>query len=92
MVLKPIRCNEIFSLMSDEWTDISNLEQLSICTRTVNKDLIVQENFLGFYEIPNIKGETIVSAIKDALISCPLLIVEDKPMMGQAICLVESQG
>ena len=54
MVLKPIRYNEIFSLMSDEWTDISNLEQLSRRTHTVNNDLIVHENFLGFYEIPNI--------------------------------------
>ena len=30
-VLTPIRYNEIFSLMLDEWTDISNKEQLSIC-------------------------------------------------------------
>ena len=72
MVLKPIRSNGIFSLMSDEWTDISNLEQLSICTRTVNDGLIVHENFLGFYEIPNIKSKTIVSVIKDALIRMQL--------------------
>ena len=74
MVLEPIRNNEIFSLMSDEWTDISNLEQLSICTRTVNNDLIVHENFLGFYEIPNIKSETIVSVIKDSLIRMQLTL------------------
>ena len=72
MVLKPIQCNGIFSLMSDEWTDISNLEQLSICTRTVENDLIVHENFLGFYEIPNIKSETIALAIKDALVRMKL--------------------
>ena len=72
MVLKPIQCNGMFSLMSDEWTDISNLEQLSICTRTVDNDLIVHENFLGFYEIPNIKSETIALAIKDALVRMKL--------------------
>lgn len=72
MVLSPIKENAIFSLMSDEWTDVSNSEQLSICTRTVDGDLNVSENFLGFYEVPNIKSETIVMAIKDVLIRMQL--------------------
>ena len=56
--------------MRDEWTDIANLEQLSICVRTVNDNLEeVFERFLGFYKIPNIlRSETIVTAIKGALI------------------------
>ena len=37
-------------------------------TYTVNNDLNIHENFLGFYEIPNLKSKTIVSVIKDALI------------------------
>ena len=31
--------------MSDEWTDIENLEQLSICVRTVNDNLEVLSAF-----------------------------------------------
>ena len=38
-ILIPIKENDIYSLMSDEWTDIVNLEQLSICVRTVNDNL-----------------------------------------------------
>ena len=53
-ILIPIKENGIYSLMSDEWTDITNLEQLLICVRTVNDNLEVFECFLGFYEIPNI--------------------------------------
>ena len=67
-ILIPIKENGIYSLMSDEWTEIGNSEQLSICVRTVNDNLEVFEHFLGFYELPNIRSETIVTAIKDALI------------------------
>lgn len=32
-LLVPIRENGIYSLMSDEWTEIANMQQLSICVR-----------------------------------------------------------
>ena len=54
--------------MADEGTNISNLEQLSFCARTVDDDLNVNNNFLRFYEIDNIKSETVVKAIKDILV------------------------
>ena len=62
-----IRKNGFFA-MCDEYTDVSNKEQLSFCIRTVNEQLIVDEAFLGYYEIANIKSETIVNAIKDILL------------------------
>ena len=37
--------------MADEGTDISNLEQLSFCARTVDDDLNVDENFLDFMKL-----------------------------------------
>lgn len=70
--LKIIKENVFFGLMGDEYTDISNKEQLSVCIRTVNNDLEVEENFLGFYEINDIKSDTIVDAIKDVLLRCQL--------------------
>ena len=54
--------------MADEGTDVSNIEQLSFCTRSVDDDLNVSEDFMGFYELKNIKSETIVNAIKDILL------------------------
>ena len=62
--LTEIRQNHFFTIMADEYTDVSN----SLCLRTVSNDLEVQEDFLGFYELNNIRSDTIVHAIKDILL------------------------
>ena len=54
--------------MADEYTDIGNIEQLSMCLRTVSDNLEIREDFLGFYELTNIKSDTIVHAIKDIML------------------------
>ena len=69
------QCN-FFSLIADEYTDVSNLEQLSICLRWIDDCLNSHEDFLGFYEIPNISSETIEKALKDSLIRLQLSLNE----------------
>ena len=54
--------------MVDECTDSSNHEQPAVCFRSVSKDLKVNEDFLGLYEIPDIAANTIVSVITDTLV------------------------
>ena len=56
-----------FAIICDEYTDISNKEQLTICIRWVDDSLVAHEDFIGFIKIPNIMAETIVTAIKDTL-------------------------
>ena len=63
-----IRKNDYFSIMCSEGTDCSNLEHLSFNIRSVDHDLEIHEDFLGFYEVYNIKSDTIVAAIKDSLL------------------------
>ena len=63
-----------FSIICDEYTDISNKEQLTFCLRWVNSNLDAYEDFIGFYQIPNIGADTIASAIQDALLRLPLSI------------------
>ena len=70
--LATIRDRKFFSIMADEGTYISNLEQLVFCARTVDNDLNDDKDFLGFYEIVNIKSETVVRATKDILMRCSL--------------------
>ena len=41
--LKEIRENCFFTIMADEYTGISNKEQLSFCVRSVSDDLKVHE-------------------------------------------------
>ena len=56
-------------------THIGNKEQLTICIRWVDKEVEAHEDFLGFYKVPDIGVETIVSAIKDVLSKLPLSLV-----------------
>ncbi len=53
-----------FSLLCNEYTDITNKEQLTFCVRWINDNLEAFEDFLGFYRVPDISANTIVSAIK----------------------------
>ncbi|XP_066925948.1 zinc finger MYM-type protein 1-like [Clytia hemisphaerica] len=66
--LEQIQQNDIFSIMCDEYTDQSNKEQMTFCVRTVDNQLEVEEDFLGYYEVHNIKSDTLVAAIKDILL------------------------
>ena len=55
-----------FSIMVNDYTDISNKEQV-LCLRFAKENLEIQEDFIDFYQLTNIRGQTIVNAIKDAL-------------------------
>ena len=70
-IVKDVGFN-FFSLIADEYTDISNQEQLTLCLRWVDDHLEAHEDFLGFYNIPNIQSNTIVLVIKDALVRLQL--------------------
>ena len=82
-----------FSIMADEGTDVSNIEQLLFCVRSVHDNLDVSEDFTGFYELDNIKSETIVNVIKNILLRCRLNLDnyrgqaygEANKMMGETI-------
>ena len=65
--LEWIRSSNFFGIIADEYTDISNKELLSMCFRWI-EDLRVHEDFVGYYELPDIKNDTIVTAIKNYLI------------------------
>ena len=66
--LKTIRERRFFSIIADEGTDVSSKEQLSFCLLSVDKNLNAFEDFIGFYQLENIKSDTIVQVIKDILI------------------------
>ena len=65
-------CDGFFSIICDEYTYISNKEQLTICIRWADEQLEAHEDFFGFYNIPDLGAETIVSAVKDVLLKLQL--------------------
>ena len=60
--------NSFYAIIFDEYTDVSNKEQLTFCLRWVDDCFNIREEFLGFYEVKNIKSDTIGFAIKDILL------------------------
>ena len=61
--LDSIRESQFFGIMADEYTDISNKELLSLCFRWTDDSLDTHKDFLGYYELPDIKSETIMTVI-----------------------------
>ena len=66
--LKTIRERRFFSITADEGTDVSNKEQLSFCLRSVDENVNAFEDFIGIYQLENIKSDTTVHMIKNILI------------------------
>ncbi len=73
-VIKNVKEAGYYSIMVDGCVDSSNKEQLVICFRYVSNELEVNEDFVGFYQIPNINADTIVATIKDTLLRFDLSI------------------
>ena len=74
---------EIFSLIVDETTDVSNDEQLSICFRYAMQE--VQESFIGFYNPKNTEGKTLFIFIKSILQDLGLSIKRMQEIVPEAV-------
>ena len=66
-------------MIRDRYTGVRNVEQLSYCLRTVDEQLNVREDFLGFYELDNMRNSTIVNAVRDIILHRFNLNLEDRP-------------
>ena len=56
------------TIMMDETTDASNVEQATLFIRWVTDDLQVHEDFLGLYSVPSIDAAMLVSVVKDVFL------------------------
>ena len=63
-----VRNSSYFTIMADEAADASNKKQFAICSRWVDDESEVHEEFIGLYEIDNLTVNTPVAAIKDTLL------------------------
>ena len=63
--MSKVQNNGVWSLIADETSDISHHEQLSLCFRTVSKEL--EEHFFMYVTVPSTDAATasLVTAIKD---------------------------
>lgn len=73
-MLQEIRDRDFYSLIVDETTDVSTLEQVSISIRSVDAEFEIYEDFLGLYETSSTTAETLVKILKDVLLRFQLPI------------------
>ena len=64
--LESICSSKFFGIMADKYSDIPNKELSSMCFWS--KILRIHEDFVEYYELPDIKKDTTITAMKDSLI------------------------
>lgn len=67
-IIRGIACemqSEFFTIMVDETTDTSTVEQMTIVLRWVSDQLETHEDFVGMYALEKADATTIVAVIKD---------------------------
>lgn len=62
------RTSPFLSIMADETTDVSNVEQVTIFIHWVTEELEVHEDFVGLYCVPAIDAATLTTVIKDVFL------------------------
>lgn len=70
-----INNSKCFSILADETTDISGIEQMSLCiryTEKVSNELVIREDFLTYVPLQETTGEAISSKILETLNSLNL--------------------
>ena len=62
-IIHKIQTAKFFTILADEVTDCSNLEQVSIVIRFVDSDKNIREDFLSFVTVERITGEALATAL-----------------------------
>ena len=71
-----------YSIMADESTDASNIEQLVICICWVDKEMTVCKEYIGLMPVAQTNADTVVICIKDVLLHMNLRIQD---LVGSAM-------
>ena len=69
-----LQSSSFFTVMVDETTDVSNVEQVVVCLRWVNEGFEIREEFVGLYEVASTGAEIIYTVITDVLLLLNLSI------------------
>lgn len=62
-IIQEIKAAKFFTILADEVTDCSNLEQVSLVIRFVDAEKNIREEFLGFITVERITGEYLATAL-----------------------------
>ena len=69
-IVQQIQNALIYTIMADETADVvSNREQLVVCIRWVDDDLVIHKDFIGLHPLKNTSADNIFSVIKVQILS-----------------------
>jgi hypothetical protein len=66
-LLDDIRSHGYFAVIVDETTNISRVEQVSLCIRHVDSHFNIFDDFIGLYATQKTNASTLTSVVKDSL-------------------------
>ena len=89
-----LQSSSFFTVMVDETTDVSNVEQVVVCLRWVSEGFEIREEFVGLYEIASTGAEIIYAVITDVLIrlNIPISNARSQCYDGAATMSVAKSG
>jgi len=67
-IVEKIKEAEYFTILSDETTDISGVEQMTLCARYVHKQddkFVIREDFLKFIPVHDLRGISLAEVLKE---------------------------
>ncbi|CAN7980597.1 unnamed protein product [Ixodes pacificus] len=68
-IVKDVKSSPFYGIIADGTTDINGDEQFTFCVRWVlSETLEVREEYLGMYNAPDSRADTLYSAIKDMIL------------------------
>lgn len=70
-IVAKINKSKFFTVLADETTDISRIEQFSLCVRYLDNNDI-REDFLTFVPVQNVTGSGLAKTLKETLVSLGL--------------------
>lgn len=62
-IVDKINKSQCFSILADETTNVSNIEQLSLCVRYVDNNNMLNEDFIQFIAIHSLTGLDLATSI-----------------------------
>jgi len=68
ILVERVNCAKAFTVLADETTDLSGIEQFSLRVRYVDIDCNIREDFLQFVPVTDVSGKGLASVIVDSLV------------------------
>ncbi|XP_060868621.1 zinc finger MYM-type protein 1-like [Metopolophium dirhodum] len=69
-IVNQVNDSKCFTVLADETTDISVVQQLALCARYVDKNKNVNEDFFKFIPVQSLTGKNLANSILNGLMSC----------------------